>query len=157
VPSAYLPGTPFFNTYKLLTVNLIGSKSGIYGSTGRKSIELHQLMNHFFHRKYDATVPSPGRLIFFLSLIDKTLRKAFRNYCIAILRNPVNLFRRIYLQSIVIQQPFEVIEGEVNLCDGCINMMPYKDKMINSCRLDEYRLLGGPLTFSRQMFKEKIK
>jgi len=77
VPSAYLPGTPFFNTYKLLTVNLIGSKSGIYGSTGRKSIELHQLMNHFFHRKYDATVPSPGRLIFFLSLIDKTLRKAF--------------------------------------------------------------------------------
>ena len=146
-PSAYLPGTPVADTYKLLTINLIGSKTCIYGSIGKKSIEIHQLTNHLFRRKYDATVPNPGRIIFFLSLVDKTIKKAFKNYVISVLKNPLNLFKRIYVQSIVIQQPFEVINGEVNLCDGCVNLMPYKNKMINSCRLEEYRLFGGPLSF----------
>jgi hypothetical protein len=147
-PSAYLPGTPVEDTFKLLTINLIGSKNKIYGSLGRRSIKLHQIMNHFIFNKFDATVPDPGRLIFLLSAFDKTLRKSLKEYCASILKNPVNLFNRIYLQSIVIQQPFEVIDGVANLCDGCVNLMPYKDKMINSCRLDEYRLFGGPLSYS---------
>jgi pyruvate-formate lyase-activating enzyme len=147
LPSAYLPGTFVVDTYKLLTINLVGSKKSIYGSIGKKSIEIHQLTNHLFRKKYDATVPDTGRIIFFLSIVDKALRKAFKNYVISILKSPLNLFKRVYIQSIVIQQPFEVIDGEVNLCDGCVNQMPYKGKMINSCRLEEYRLFSGPLSF----------
>jgi hypothetical protein len=37
------------------------------------------------------------------------------------------------------------MDGFKNLCDGCINMMIYKGKLINSCRLDEFRLFGAPV------------
>jgi hypothetical protein len=39
----------------------------------------------------------------------------------------------------------EVLRGEMNLCDGCVNMMMYRGELIPSCRLDEYRLFGSPL------------
>jgi hypothetical protein len=34
------------------------------------------------------------------------------------------------------------LDGQVNLCDSCLNMMVYRGKLINSCRLDEYRVFG---------------
>jgi hypothetical protein len=52
---------------------------------------------------------------------------------------------KIYMQTISLHQPREIFKGETNLCDGCINMMVYKGKLINSCRLDEYRMFGGPI------------
>ena len=51
-----------------------------------------------------------------------------------------HLFDKIYTQSIHFQQPNEIIDGKINLCDDCVNMMVYKGKLINSCRLDEYRI-----------------
>lgn len=39
----------------------------------------------------------------------------------------------------------EIVNGEINLCDGCLNQMVYKDRIINSCQLDEYRMYGEPL------------
>jgi hypothetical protein len=153
-PSAYLHGTSKTDTYKLITINNIGSRKQIYGAIGAKTMEIYQALYHIFHRKYDASVPDIGRIIFFMALFDRQIRKALGHYLRAVIKNPVRLFERTYVQSLVIQQPFEVVDGELNLCDGCINLMPYKGVMINSCRLDEYRLLGGPIkyfgTVSRQ-------
>jgi len=145
-PSAYLNGTPNEETYKYLIITNIVTKHKVLGEIGAKTIEAYQFLYHVFKNKYDVTVVNPGRSIFLLGLLDKRLRKAFIKYFLSILHNPLRIFDRIYTQALILQQPFEIIDGKPNLCDGCINLMPYKGKLINSCRLDEYRLLGGPLT-----------
>jgi len=147
-PSAYLHGTLKSDSFKLITTNNIGSKREIFGSVGPKTMEFYQVFYHILHGKYDATTPGIGKLIFFMALFDKQVRQALGRFLIAVLKNPFRLFERFFIQSFVIQQPFEVIDGGLNLCDGCINLMPYKGEMINSCRLDEYRLLGGPVNYS---------
>jgi MoaA/NifB/PqqE/SkfB family radical SAM enzyme len=149
-PCAYLPGTSRTYTYKMLIINNIGSDKRIYGEMGRKTMEIYQFLHHWLFGKYDATVPSAGKVVFILSIFDKRIRKTFANFLKSVLGNPLKLFEGIYVQSLVLQQPFEFIDHEANLCDGCVNLMPYKGKMINSCRLDEYRLAGGPLHFRKK-------
>ena len=148
-PCSFLPGTSKLDTYKMLIINNIGSKHDIYGEMGGKTIAIYQFLHHLLFRKYDATIPSAGKTVFLLSLFDKRIRKAFGHYLKAAARNPLQLFEGIYVQSIVLQQPFEMIDREANLCDGCVNLMPFKGKMINSCRLDEYRLAGGLINFRK--------
>jgi hypothetical protein len=153
-PSAYLKGTTRPETFKLITINNIGSGKQIYGAIGEKTMKMYQDLYYKLHHKYDATVPGFGKMVFFMAFFDKEIRKAFRNYSRAVIKNPSRLFEKIFVQSLVIQQPFEVIDGELNLCDGCINLMPYKGEMINSCRLDEYRLLGGPIKYSQETIRQ---
>jgi MoaA/NifB/PqqE/SkfB family radical SAM enzyme len=149
-PSAYLKGTTRPETFKLITINNIGSRRKIYGAIGEKTMKIYQDMYHKLHGKYDATVPVFGKLIFIMAFFDSEIRETLGNYFREVIKNPLRLFEKIFVQSLVIQQPFELIDGELNLCDGCINLMPYKGEMINSCRLDEYRLLGGPVKYSRE-------
>jgi pyruvate-formate lyase-activating enzyme len=148
-PAAYLNGIPNEDTFKYLVTVNVGSKNHIYGVAGPKTAEIYQLLYHVFNGRYDAIIPDPGRAIFFMALFDRKLRSALKRYLLAILRNPLRLFEGIHIQALILQQPFEVIDGKPNLCDGCINLMPYQGKLINSCRLDEYRLLGGPITFMK--------
>ncbi len=156
-PTAYLHGTMKADTFKLVTTSNIGSKRQIYGQTGPKTMELYQVFYHLFHRRYDANVPQIGKSIFFMSFFDSQIRKTLSRYLKASLKNPLRLFERIHIQSLVIQQPFEIIDGELNLCDGCINLMPYKGEMINSCRLDEYRILGGPIKYFQVAIQESVR
>ncbi len=148
-PSAYLKGTLVKESFKLITLCSIGSKRQIYGSAGPRTMEKYQVLNHKFRNKYEASVLNFGKLVFVMAIFDRIVRKAFRNYLISVVKNPIRLFEKIYLQSLIVQQPFEIINGELNLCDGCMNLMPFKDEMINSCRYDEYRLLGGPIDYKR--------
>lgn len=149
-PCAYLPGTSHPDTYKMLIINSIGTDEKTYGMIGGKTAAVYQLLHHWFTGKYDATVPTVGRPVFLLSLFDKQVRKTLGKYLSTVARNPLHLFDKIYVQSLVLQQPFEFIGFEPNLCDGCVNLMPYRGKMINSCRLDEYRLAGGLLTLVKK-------
>jgi len=36
------------------------------------------------------------------------------------------------------------------MCDSCPDMTVYDGKLINSCRMDEYRLFGGFLSVVKQ-------
>lgn len=148
VPAGYLKGTAVEETYKLIASVNIGSKNKIYGSIGSKTMKFYQEYHRKFKKKYDASVKNFGKLVFIMALNDKMVRKALKNYLKEVATKPYLLFEKIYLQSIIIQQPFELIGKKLNLCDGCMNLMPFKDEMINSCRYDEYRLLGGPIEYS---------
>jgi len=161
-PSAYLSGTTSPETYKFLMIMNLGSKNKIYGVLGARTVELAQVFHHLFKGRYSAFLKNPkvGKKVFILSLFDGELKKAFINFLKASLRNPSRIFDKIYVQAINLQQPNEVFEGEINLCDGCLNMMVYKGELINSCRLDEYRIFGGPIkpvieASSRKKFMEK--
>lgn len=153
-PCAYMSGSSFPETYKFLVTLNVGSKSKHFGILGPKSVELCQTFFHLFSGRYLEFPRNPvaGKKLFFLSAADRELRKAFGNFLRTILKNPARLFEKIYIQSISLQQPNEVIDGKVNLCDSCVNMMVYKGQLINSCRLDEYRLFGDAII---PMLKEK--
>lgn len=148
VPAGYLKGTVIKESYKLIASVNIGSKNKIYGALGPKTMRIFQEYHKKLTNKYEASVKNFGKLVFIMALFDKIVRKALNNYMKEVASKPISLFEKIYLQSIIIQQPFELINGELNLCDGCMNLMPFKDEMINSCRYDEYRLFGGPIKYS---------
>jgi hypothetical protein len=76
---------------------------------------------------------------------DASVRRALGQFVVAALRDPRRLFDQIYTQSISLQQPNEWLNGQANLCGGCPNMMMFGDTLIPSCRLDEYRMFGGPM------------
>jgi hypothetical protein len=147
-PCAYLSGTVSPETYKFLVTINIGSKKRMYGFMGKKTVELVQLFYHLFKGRYFDFLKksTAGKKLFLLSVLDREVKQAFFNFLRASMRNPLRFFDRIYVQSISLQQPNELVEGEANLCDGCVNMMMYKGKLINSCRLDEYRMFGGLIT-----------
>ena len=150
-PAAFLNGSYQDESYKYLIIANIGTDRKLFGEVGSKTVATHQLIYRLINGRYDATVPNPGILIFIMSFIDKRIRSTLRRYLKYLLNNPLSIFKRIHVQTLIIQQPFELINGQANLCEGCINLMPYKGKLINSCRLDEYRLLGGPITLIKQV------
>ena len=146
-PGTYLNGTAVPETNKFLAAVQIGSRGGIYGTMGPRAVEAVQTGYHLFRRRYFDFLRSPvaGKRVFLLSLLDHRVRRALGRYARAALNNPRRLFDRIMVQTISLQQPNEVLNGEANLCDGCLNMMIYNGELIRSCRLDEYRMFGAPV------------
>lgn len=150
-PCAYLGGTTSPETYKYLVSVHVGSKKRVYGVLGPKTVELVQIFYHLFKRRYCSFLRNPkaGKKLFLLSPLDREIRHAFANFLMFSLRNPLSIFESLYTQTIHLQQPSEIYDGDINLCDGCANMMVYKDRLINSCKLDEYRRYGEPVTAVR--------
>jgi hypothetical protein len=146
-PSAYLNGTTSPESYKFLIILNLGSRKKMFGVVGKKTVEMVQVFYHLLRGRYCAFLKNPvaGKKVFLLSFFDKEIKKAFINFLKASVKNPRMFFDKIYVQCINLQQPNEVLNGQANLCDGCLNMMIYKGKFIHSCQLDEYRLFGGPL------------
>ena len=146
-PCAYLGGTTSPETYKYLVAVLVGSKKGVYGVLGPKTVELVQIFFHLFKRRYCAFLRNPkaGKKLFLLSPFDREVRRTFANFGRLSLRNPLRFFENLYTQTLHFQQPHEIYDGDINLCDGCANMMIHNDRLINSCKLDEYRLFGEPV------------
>jgi organic radical activating enzyme len=151
-PSAYLNGTSAHETNKFLIIVNVSSTKKHFGVLGKKTMELSQAFYHLFNGRYFAFLenPNPGKILFMASIFDKEVRKAFSRYLKSSLKNPLRIFDKIYLQSIHLQQPIEIVDDRINLCDDCVNMMMYDGKLINSCRLDEYRIYGGPMDVIKQ-------
>lgn len=145
--AAYLGGTLDPNTSKFLVTINVGSTGRYYGNMGSKSVELIQNFYHLVKGRYFTFIRNQkiGKRAFVLSVLDKDMRQSSRNYLKACVKNPLRLFDSIYVQSVSLQQPNEYLLGGANLCDGCMNMMVHEGKLIHSCRLDEYRMFGGPI------------
>lgn len=143
-PCAYLNGTARYETFKFLIMVNFGTKKHLYGNLGRKTMELVQMFYHFLFNRYTVFMRDPkvGLKLFLLLFFDSQVKKGFVSFLKFLIKNPLVLFDSIYAQSIHLQQPNEIIDGKINLCDDCVNMMAYKGQLINSCRLDEYRKFG---------------
>jgi hypothetical protein len=147
--TAFLGGTVRPDAKKLAMGSLIGTKKQVFGQLGPKSMELMQSAHHFLRGTYLA-FPRPrlnrqGRSAFLLALFDPDVRRALRAYLKAVARNPLTLFRRVYIQSINVEQAFDVLpNGEQDHCDGCPNKSLWNGQLVSACLLDEYRRWGGP-------------
>jgi len=140
-PAAYLNGTVKPDSFKWLLTERIGSKKKIFGYLGPKFLEMVMTFHHFFKGTYlSYASPSMTRMgrstLFFLWPFDKSLRKILLN----LLKNPLRIFRKAYLQTIMFIQPVDFTEkGEQNMCDGCPDITVYKDELIWSCRMEEQK------------------
>jgi MoaA/NifB/PqqE/SkfB family radical SAM enzyme len=157
-PSGYLGGSILHTSYKWLAGAVIGSRKRMYGSVGKKTMELTQAGHHAWKGTYLAYLSSAriGVKVFLLSPWDHAVRRAACNWLKDVFRHPGRLFSGLYLQSIgIIQAPDVLPDGRADMCDSCPDMTVYEGKLINSCRMDEYRLFGGFLTMAARPGQEE--
>jgi len=86
------------------------------------------------------------------------LRQARRNWLKDLIQHPGRLFESLYVQTIgIIQAPDLMPDGRADMCDSCPDMTVYDGKLINSCRMDEYRLFGGFLSVTNRANGEEVE
>ncbi|HTX80081.1 MAG TPA: hypothetical protein VMC62_10450, partial [Longilinea sp.] len=152
-----LGGSIRHDTYKWLIGALIGNSKEVYGSVGKRTMEVSQVGHHFFKGTYLAYLSQAkiGTKVFLMSPWDEKVRKAARNWRKDMLIHPTRLADGIRIQSIgIIQAPDILPDGRADMCDSCPDITYFDGKLVNSCRLDEYRLFGGFLTV---MDKDKTR
>jgi MoaA/NifB/PqqE/SkfB family radical SAM enzyme len=148
-PAGYLGGSVRHDSFKWIGGALIGNKYGIYGSVGRRGMELSQAGYHLFRGTYLAYLSQSriGAKVFALALVDSGVRAAAKRWLGDVLRHPGRLLAPIHVQSMgIIQAPDIQGDGRADMCDSCPDMTYWNGTLVNSCRLDEYRLFGGMLT-----------
>jgi hypothetical protein len=122
-------------------------------------MELAQTSNHLRNGKYLAyTKPSvqhQAKTMLLLAPLDKGIRGIARSYLRSVAKNPINLFKRLYLQSITIIQPADFLcDGAISMCDGCPDITVWNDQLVWSCRLEEQMKFG---CFVRSVPKQGVK
>lgn len=142
-PCAYLNGSEKPESFKWLLTGRLGTKKKIYGYVGSKGIEIMQTFYHLFNNKYLAYAKpkdaAMGRSMLLLSPFDKKIKNTLRNY----LKNPFNIFRKLFYQSVMIIQPVDFLEdGRQNMCDGCPDITVWNGKLVWSCRMEEQLKFG---------------
>lgn len=152
-PAGYLGGTIRHDSFKWLTGAVIGSKHGCYGSIGKETMELAQVGHHLLYGTYLAylTQMHVTPFLFLTSPWDKSVRKAARNWLQDVLRHPTRLFDRVRVQTIgIIQAPDVQPNGRADMCDSCPDMTVWEGQLVNSCRMDEYRMFGDLLSVAEK-------
>ncbi len=156
--SGYLGGTQRHDSFKWTISALLGSKHGPYGSVGKRTMEVAQYLHHLFNGTYLAYLSNAklGSVAFLMWPFDPVIRKAYGKRLKDILTHPWRLFQPVKLQSIgIIQAPDVQVTGQADMCDSCPDMTVYEGKLINSCRMDEYRMFGGLVSVvDKQRLKE---
>ncbi len=152
--SSYLGGTADHTSFKWLLGNIVmNSKGKLFGSYGKKAMEVIQTLYHFIKGSYVLHLRKRKsvRKIFFLALFDSTLRSTFRRYLKYVLANPFRLFYRVNILNIaVLQAPDVLPDGSCDMCESCPDLCVYDGRLVPSCRLDEYIQYGGLLRVQKK-------
>ncbi len=144
--SAYMGGSQVKDKLTWLVSAQLGVKGQMYGSIGKKVMELFQTLHHVRYGTYVVYSPSNKipKIAFLMGLFDKGVRETSRNFWKDVLRHPARLFQPLYVQSIgIIQGPDLLEDGRVDMCESCPDMTVWDGKLVHSCRMDEWRLYGN--------------
>jgi hypothetical protein len=122
----------------------VGTNRQTLGYMDSKFAEFIQVFHHLLHGTYLAySRPSLMRrfqIFFPLAPFNRGLRKALGAW----LKKPSSWLKPLYLQAMMIIQPIDILEdGRQNMCDACPDIIPYGERLVWSCRLDELQKLGG--------------
>jgi MoaA/NifB/PqqE/SkfB family radical SAM enzyme len=144
--SSYLGGTVDHTSFKWLLGNIIlNSKLKMFGSFGKKTMEIIQTFYHLINETYVIHLKKQrfGKKIFLMALFDKSMRKALLNFVKYVLINPIRFFYPINILNIgIVQAPDLLPDGTHDMCESCPDMCVYDGKLVHSCRLDEYIQYG---------------
>ena len=151
-PSAYLNGTADPRSLKWLLATRVIFNGQVMGYVSPRFQELLQTIYHLFKGKY-LSYPKPkftstARLTSFsIGLVDKNMRKIFGRIFVQILKNPLNLFKKAYFQSLMIIQPVNILsDGRQDMCDSCPDITVHEGRLVWSCRLEEMNAYGCFIT-----------
>jgi MoaA/NifB/PqqE/SkfB family radical SAM enzyme len=148
-PCAYLNGTEKADSLKWLLTSYVGTRERVFGYAGPRFMEAAQTLHHFRHGRYMAYAPPSvlrrGRSILGVgATFDEGLKKANRAYWSHAFRHPLHPGPQLFLQSVMIIQPIDVLEdGRMNMCDACPDITVHEDELVWSCRLEERKAFGG--------------
>lgn len=147
MPSAYLGGTEKPDSLKWLLTSRIGSPGKTFGYVGPRFHEAVQTVHHLFSGTYLAysspQILSLGRSLLALSPLEPGLGKTRNNYLKHLMRHPLDVRKKLLVQTIACIQPIDLTEsGHQNMCDGCPDITVHGDELVWSCRLDEKQKFG---------------
>jgi organic radical activating enzyme len=153
---AYLNGTQKPDSFKWLLSGRFGTKEKIYGYMGKKAIEIIQSGHHMLYDKYlayaEPRLTRKGKSMLLLAPFDKRLRKTAGRF----LKNPLNLFKKLHYQSIMIIQPVDYLQdGRQNMCDGCPDITVWNGELVWSCRMEEQQKYGHNMSSYPKDFLNK--
>jgi len=152
---AYLNGSEKPDSFKWLLSGRLGTKDKIYGYMGKKSMEIVQTFHHLLFDRYLAystpKMTRKGKSMLLLGFFDKGLKKTFFNF----IKNPLNLFKRLHYQSVMIIQPVDFLEdGRQSMCDGCPDITVWNGLLVWSCRMEEQLKYGHNIrSFPKDLIK----
>ena len=146
-PAAYLNGTEQPDAFKWLMTLLLNDGEDFVGSVGPRFVELTQVANHLVNGRYlgyvGPEVMRRAKLLLPLGALDRGLRGAAGRWLSRALRDPRRLARPLYLQSVLIIQPVDLLaDGRASMCDGCPDMTVHGGELVWSCRLEERLQFG---------------
>jgi hypothetical protein len=85
------------------------------------------------------------------------VRQAAKNWLADVVRHPGRLFSGVRVQTIgIIQAPDIMPNGQADMCDSCPDMTVWNGTLINSCRMDEYRLFGDMISVAEKPAAEGL-
>lgn len=147
-PAAFLNGTHKADDFKWLLSERIGTKDKTFGYLSNKFLEM---VMTFYHYRYDRylsyastkTLKMGRSTMMLLWPFNKSVRSALKKYFGYFAANPFRIFKKVYMQSLLIIQPVDFMaNGDQSMCDGCPDITVWKDKngkdqLVWSCRLEE--------------------
>jgi len=143
-PCAFLNGTEDPRSPTWLLAIRVGKNGKTLGYMDSKIAEFIQVFHHFFFRTYLAyTRPllmKQFQVLFLFSAFNKRVREIFWKW----FRSPSLWLKPLKMQAIMVIQPVDILDdGRQNMCDGCPDILPYGERLVWSCRVDELEKLGG--------------
>ncbi len=153
--NAFLGGTEIPEASKWLFCNIIGTDTKILGNMGPKAMEILQNGFHFLRGRFLSFLKpglySKAKLLFPLGVIDREIRKSFLSFLTATVKNPLHLFKKVSIQSLLVLQPQDVLpSGKQDLCDGCPNKTIHNGRLVSMCRTEEFISFGDMVTMKRK-------
>jgi sulfatase maturation enzyme AslB (radical SAM superfamily) len=146
--SAYLGGTVNPKSFKWLFSLSICSAGQMLGSVSPISIELHQVLRRLFHGRYVLNDHYQRQIPRYLTNLicffrDTNIQKVLWN----LIGKPRLLQNHIHLLRLIVIQGHDIsLSGDMDMCDGCPDMTYFQGRLVNSCRLDEFRKYGHSIT-----------
>jgi len=148
--NSFLGGTSRSDSPKWILSTHAGIDDVSFGNLGPETMEFLQVFHHFVTGKYlgynRPGMNHSGKGTFVFCIFDRNVRRLFKKYTLHLMRKPWLIFKPLYLQSVTIVQPVDILAtGETDNCDGCPNKTLWEGRLVSACRLEEYLIYGAPV------------
>jgi MoaA/NifB/PqqE/SkfB family radical SAM enzyme len=145
--ASFLNGTLSTRSIKWLQSPIVILDKKIIGYAGPSFVEFFQMSHHLLKGNYAYKFGKDRSYlnilqVLLLSLVFKNFRIIARRYTGSIIRNPLNLFRRATLQLLCFIIPPGVVNGKVEICEGCPDAILFNGELVPSCALEEIKKYG---------------
>ncbi|UCE34902.1 MAG: radical SAM protein [Deltaproteobacteria bacterium] len=150
--AAYFGGTVDPRSFKWLFSVSVCSSNILLGSIGPISMELYQMLKHLMYGRYLMNDKDEGLIArcvinLICLLFDRNIHRAV----LGLVKRPRLLLDALYSLRIIIIQGHDIsLFGDMDMCDGCPDMTYFQGRLVNSCRLDEFRRYGRFITDLRK-------